>query len=91
MQREWTEAKKELQQERDNVRALTSDREQTLKNAMRQIDDMGKELANTLHAVSAAETRAAVAEVFIALQLDASVLVFHFCTVSSNIHVFLLI
>lgn len=62
IEREWTEAKKELQQERDNVRALTSDREQTLKNAMRQIDDMGKELANTLHAVSAAETRAAVAE-----------------------------
>lgn len=86
MQREWAEAKKELQQERDTVRALTSDREQTLKNAMRQIDDMGKELANTLHAVSASETRAAVAEVFIALQLDAPVLIFHFCTVSSNIH-----
>ncbi|XP_011012854.1 PREDICTED: nuclear-pore anchor [Populus euphratica] len=62
IEREWTEAKKELQQERDNVRSLTSDREQTLKNAMRQIDDMGKELANMLHAVSAAETRAAVAE-----------------------------
>ncbi|KAJ6322496.1 hypothetical protein OIU77_012355 [Salix suchowensis] len=62
IEREWAEAKKELQQERDTVRALTSDREQTLKNAMRQIDDMGKELANTLHAVSASETRAAVAE-----------------------------
>ncbi|KAF9677029.1 hypothetical protein SADUNF_Sadunf08G0064800 [Salix dunnii] len=71
IEREWAEAKKELQQERDTVRALTSDREQTLKNAMRQIDDMGKELANALHAVSASETRAAVAEVFIALQLDA--------------------
>ncbi|KAB5544461.1 hypothetical protein DKX38_012573 [Salix brachista] len=80
IEREWAEAKKELQQERDTVRALTSDREQTLKNAMRQIDDMGKELANTLHAVSASETRAAVAEVFIALQLDAPVLIFHFCT-----------
>lgn len=64
-QREWAEAKKELQQERDNVRSLTSDREQTLKNAMRQVEEMGKELANALHAVSAAETRAAVAEVLI--------------------------
>ncbi|CAK7326022.1 unnamed protein product [Dovyalis caffra] len=62
IEREWAEAKRELQHERDNVRALTSDREQTLKNAMRQIDDMGKELNHTLRAVSAAETRAAVAE-----------------------------
>ncbi|KAJ4836929.1 hypothetical protein Tsubulata_022036 [Turnera subulata] len=62
VEREWAEAKKELQQERDNVRALTSDREQTMKNAMKQVEEMGKELANALHAVSDAETRAAVAE-----------------------------
>lgn len=64
-QREWAEAKKELQEERDNVRTLTLDREQTIKNAMRQVEEMGKELANALRAVGAAESRAAVAEVFI--------------------------
>ncbi|OAY26505.1 nuclear-pore anchor [Manihot esculenta] len=62
IEREWAEAKKELEQERNNVRALTSDREETLKSAMRQVEEMGKELANALRAVSAAETRAAVAE-----------------------------
>lgn len=65
IQREWAEAKKELQEERDNVRMLTLDREQTIKNAMRQVEEMGKELANALHAVAAAEARAAVAEVFV--------------------------
>ena len=63
MQREWAEAKKELEQERNNVRCLTSDREETMKNAMRQV--VGTKLANALQAVSAAETRAIVAEVFI--------------------------
>ncbi|XP_059455352.1 nuclear-pore anchor isoform X2 [Corylus avellana] len=63
VEREWAEAKKELQEERDNVRTLTLDREQTIKNAMRQVEEMGKELAKALHAVAAAESRAAVAEV----------------------------
>ena len=40
-----------------------SDREQTLKNAMKQVEEIGKELANALHACAAAETRAAVSEV----------------------------
>ncbi|CAI0378069.1 unnamed protein product [Linum tenue] len=62
IEREWAEAKKELQLEKENVRSLTCDREQTLKNAMRQVDDMGKELADALRAVTAAKTRAAVAE-----------------------------
>ncbi|XP_044468309.1 nuclear-pore anchor isoform X3 [Mangifera indica] len=62
VEREWAEAKKELQEERNNVRTLTSDREQNLKNAVKQVEEMGKELANALHAVTAAETRAAVAE-----------------------------
>ncbi|KAF8412623.1 hypothetical protein HHK36_000592 [Tetracentron sinense] len=60
--REWADAKKELQEERDNVRTLTLDREHTIKNAMRQVEEMGKELASALHAVAAAESRAAVAE-----------------------------
>nr|CAN80561.1 hypothetical protein VITISV_040288 [Vitis vinifera] len=63
IEREWAEAKKELQEERDNVRTLTLDREQTIKNAMRQVEEMGKELAKALQAVAAAEARAAVAEV----------------------------
>lgn len=64
LKREWAEAKKELQEERDNVRTLTLDREKTLKNAMSHVEEMGKELANALHATAAAEARAAVAEVF---------------------------
>ncbi|KAE8646121.1 nuclear-pore anchor isoform X2 [Cucumis sativus] len=62
LEREWAEAKKELQEERDNVRTLTLDREKTLKNAMSHVEEMGKELANALHATAAAEARAAVAE-----------------------------
>ncbi|KAB1212855.1 Nuclear-pore anchor [Morella rubra] len=62
VEREWAEAKKELQEQRDNVRNLAVDREQTIKNAMRQVEEMGKELANALRAVAAAESRAAVAE-----------------------------
>ncbi|KAL7186962.1 hypothetical protein ACSBR2_028631 [Camellia fascicularis] len=62
IEKEWAEAKKELQEERDNVRRLTLDREETMKNAMRQVQEMGKELANALNAVAAAEAKAAVAE-----------------------------
>lgn len=63
VQREWAEARKELQEERDNVRVLTLDRDQTMKNAMRQVEEMQKDLANAWSAVRTAETRAAVAEV----------------------------
>ncbi|CAK9179681.1 unnamed protein product [Ilex paraguariensis] len=62
IEREWAEAKKELIEERDNVRTLTRERENAMMNAMRQVEGMGKELANALHAVAAAEARAAVAE-----------------------------
>ncbi|KAK1578573.1 hypothetical protein Q3G72_031364 [Acer saccharum] len=62
VEREWAEAKKELQEARDNVRTLTSDREQTLKNGLKQVEEMRKDLDNAQRVVSAAETRAAVAE-----------------------------
>ncbi|KAI8550055.1 hypothetical protein RHMOL_Rhmol06G0074600 [Rhododendron molle] len=62
IEKEWAEAKKELQEQRDNVRRLTVDREETMKNAMRQVEEMGKELANALSAVASAEARAVVAE-----------------------------
>ncbi|KAM1266288.1 hypothetical protein ACFX2J_035876 [Malus domestica] len=62
IEREWADVKKDLQEERNNARTLTLDREQSVQNAMRQVEEMGKELANALHAVASAETRAAVAE-----------------------------
>ncbi|KAL2932133.1 Nuclear-pore anchor [Bienertia sinuspersici] len=62
IEREWAEAKKELQEERNNVRTLSLDREQTIKDAMRQVENIGKELSAALQAVTAAESRAAVAE-----------------------------
>lgn len=65
MQREWAEAKRELQEERDNVRNLILERESTLKNALRQVEDLSKELATALQSVADAEARAAVAEVLI--------------------------
>jgi len=64
-QREWAEAKKELQEERENVRRLALDRDQTMKNSLRQVEDMSKELTNALGALASAESRAAVAEVFL--------------------------
>lgn len=48
---------------------LTVDRDQSMKDAMRKVDELGKELANALRAVAAAETRAAVAEVPFMLSL----------------------
>ncbi|PSR92585.1 Nuclear-pore anchor like [Actinidia chinensis var. chinensis] len=62
IEKEWAEAKKELQEQRDTVRRLSLDREESLKNAMRQVEEMGKELANALRAVASAEARAAVSE-----------------------------
>ncbi|XP_019183396.1 PREDICTED: nuclear-pore anchor isoform X2 [Ipomoea nil] len=62
IEKEWAEAKKELQEERNNVRNLTLVRENDLKSALRQVEEMGKELANTLHSLSMVESRAAVAE-----------------------------
>ncbi|KAM7250664.1 hypothetical protein ACFE04_022547 [Oxalis oulophora] len=62
LERDWAEARKELQEERASVRMLRLDREQNLKNSMRQVEEIGKELANALHGVTVAETRAAITE-----------------------------
>ncbi|KAF3668086.1 hypothetical protein T459_16631 [Capsicum annuum] len=62
IEKEWAEAKKELQEQRDSVRNLIPEREDALKNALRQIEEMRKELASTSHSVAAAEARAVVAE-----------------------------
>uniref|UniRef100_A0A7N0VHG9 Nucleoprotein TPR/MLP1 domain-containing protein n=1 Tax=Kalanchoe fedtschenkoi TaxID=63787 RepID=A0A7N0VHG9_KALFE len=62
IEREWAEAKKELQEERDNSRTLALDREEVVKTAMKQVEETGKEVSDALRAVAAAEARAAVAE-----------------------------
>ncbi|KAL3625105.1 hypothetical protein CASFOL_031773 [Castilleja foliolosa] len=62
LEREWAEAKKQLQEERDAVRNLTLERESFMKNSFRQVEDLRKELATVLQSVAAAESRAAVAE-----------------------------
>ncbi|XP_073125312.1 nuclear-pore anchor [Henckelia pumila] len=62
IEREWAEAKSELQQERDNTRNIALERESTLNNAFRQVEESRKELAGALQSVAAAELRAAVAE-----------------------------
>lgn len=56
MQREWAEAKKELHEEREK-------REIGMNNALKQIEEMRKELTSALCAVAAAEARASLAEV----------------------------
>ncbi|KAJ0552350.1 nuclear-pore anchor isoform X1 [Helianthus annuus] len=61
-ERDWAEAKNELQKERDNIRKLTLEHESAMRGSMQRIEEMGKELANALHAVSVANTRASAAE-----------------------------
>ncbi|XP_072091513.1 nuclear-pore anchor-like isoform X2 [Arachis hypogaea] len=41
---------------------LMQDRDQTIKNTMRQVKDLSKDLANALSVVASVESRAAVAE-----------------------------
>ncbi|WCJ28442.1 nuclear pore anchor [Euphorbia peplus] len=62
LEREWADAKKELEQEKNTVRGLRDDREGTLKDAVTQVGEIGKDLSKALHAVSAAESRATAAE-----------------------------
>lgn len=62
LQREWVEGKEELQLEREHVRNLTIEKEQTLKQALSQIESTSRDLANALKTVSSAEARALVAE-----------------------------
>ncbi|KAL8224372.1 hypothetical protein R6Q57_019847 [Mikania cordata] len=61
-ERDWAEAKKELQQERDNIRQLTLEHESAMRGSMQRIEEMGKELVDALRAVADANTRAAAAE-----------------------------
>lgn len=65
MQREWAEAKRELQEQRDLVRNLSLEHENTLNDARKQVDELNKELNNALRSVANAESRAAIAEVLL--------------------------
>ncbi|XP_074272093.1 nuclear-pore anchor-like [Silene latifolia] len=62
IERQLAEAQNELQEERNNVRTLSHNHELTVKDAMRQVEDMGKRLEVALQAVIAADRRAAAAE-----------------------------
>lgn len=62
LERDWAELKKELQEQRDHVRVLTLDKKNSFDSCMKQVEDMRKELQNSLKAASDAETRAAIAE-----------------------------
>ncbi|XP_042438080.1 nuclear-pore anchor-like [Zingiber officinale] len=62
VEREWAEAKGELQEERDRLRVLTNDKENILETSIKQFQEMKKELADAWGAVASAESRAAVAE-----------------------------
>ncbi|CAI9773199.1 unnamed protein product [Fraxinus pennsylvanica] len=62
IEKEWAEAKKELQEERDKVRNLTLERENAMMNALKQVETQAKELADALHSVAAVEARASIAE-----------------------------
>ncbi|KAK4386790.1 Nuclear-pore anchor [Sesamum angolense] len=75
IEREWAEAKRELQEERDNVRTLTLERESTLKNALRQVEDLSKELGSALQSVAVAESKAAVAEASSSFLTGASIFI----------------
>ncbi|KAJ0986603.1 hypothetical protein J5N97_004959 [Dioscorea zingiberensis] len=62
VERDWADAKRELQEERDRVRALAQDKEIAMNKSMSQVGEMSKELADAWRAVASAESRAAVAE-----------------------------
>ncbi|KAJ1280991.1 hypothetical protein BS78_04G274600 [Paspalum vaginatum] len=62
LERDWAELKKELQEQRDHVRILTLDKKNSFDSCMKQVEDMRKELQNSLKAASDAESRAAIAE-----------------------------
>ncbi|KAF6136667.1 hypothetical protein GIB67_016123 [Kingdonia uniflora] len=62
LETEWVQAKKELQEERDIARTLARDKENTIKDAMGQVEEMRKELADASRNIFVTQSRAAVAE-----------------------------
>ncbi|CAM6048370.1 unnamed protein product [Sphagnum compactum] len=62
LQKEWAEAKTELEMERAHGQNLIAQRDKAMSEALEQVEVASKELAEALKAVSTAETRAQVAE-----------------------------
>ncbi|XP_074591609.1 nuclear-pore anchor-like isoform X2 [Curcuma longa] len=60
VEREWAEAKRELQEERDRVHVLTNDKDNAHETSIKQLQEMKKELTDAWAAVTSAESRAAV-------------------------------
>eukprot|EP00250_Pteridium_aquilinum_P020517 c24845_g1_i1 orf=374-6757(+) len=71
MQKEWVEMKHELDSERAHTRHLSHERDLVVKQTMDRIQSISKDLADALQKVSAAETRAQLAEAH-CMQLEAS-------------------
>lgn len=62
IQKEWAQAKKDLDDERARVQQLIYDREEIRKSSFKQVEEMRKDLSRLSNAVTAAEARAAAAE-----------------------------
>jgi nucleoprotein TPR len=65
LQKEWAEAKTELEMERAHGQNLIAQRDKAVSEALERVEVASKELAEALKAVSTAETRAQVAEVIL--------------------------
>lgn len=63
VQKEWAEAKTELEMECAHGQNLIAQQDTAVSEALKQVEVANKELSQALKAVSAAETRAQVAEV----------------------------
>lgn len=70
VQKEWAEAKTELEMECAHCQNLIAQQDTALSEALKQVELANKELSQALKAVSAAETRAQVAEVIKCLVPD---------------------
>lgn len=62
LQKEWAEARRELEMERARGRDLINQRDRAVSEALERVEAVSKELADALKSLSAAETRAQVAE-----------------------------
>lgn len=69
VQKEWAEARKELEVEREHGRHSTSQRDRAVSEALKRVEAVSKELADAMKAVSAAETRAQIAEVYFLMSI----------------------
>ncbi len=70
VQKEWAETKTELEMECAHGQNLIGQQDTALSEALKQVELANKELSQALKAVSAAETRAQVAEVINCLVPD---------------------